>query len=274
MLSKVFPMSGRNAAHMARLLVVDDEPRIAGSCRARSERMGTWWRRRSAARTRLREAAGPIVRPGHPRPPASRRRRVRGPSEPAVLRTAAPRAGPVRGRRRGGTGAVPARGCGRLPGQAVRGGRAPRAGRCSAGRGDRVPPFRWLEVGTRASRPPETRAWTSKDARTPLSPREFVLLPHLMRRADEVCTRDELLADVWGLCFDPRSNVVDVYVGDCAAKIDRRAHRDGAQCRILLQRLSGGQRWLLPAWLVFATRQLGADVSVAGAETIPSTSCG
>src|SRR3954470_11925266 len=26
--SKVFPMSARNAAHMARLLVVDDEPRI------------------------------------------------------------------------------------------------------------------------------------------------------------------------------------------------------------------------------------------------------
>ena len=45
-----------------------------------------------------------------------------------------------------------------------------------------------------------------------LSSREFHLLDHLMRRETEVCTREEMLASVWGYTFDPGTNVVDVYV--------------------------------------------------------------
>jgi DNA-binding response OmpR family regulator len=45
-----------------------------------------------------------------------------------------------------------------------------------------------------------------------LSQREFVLLAHLLHRRGEVCTRQELLSDVWGISFDPGTNVVDVYV--------------------------------------------------------------
>lgn len=45
-----------------------------------------------------------------------------------------------------------------------------------------------------------------------LSEREFALLAHLMRRGGRVCSRDELLHDVWGLDFDPGSNVVEVAV--------------------------------------------------------------
>jgi two-component system OmpR family response regulator len=55
----------------------------------------------------------------------------------------------------------------------------------------------------------------------PLSQKEFVLLSHLMRHAGEVCTRDQLLADVWGYSFDPGSNVVDVCVGRLRAKLER-----------------------------------------------------
>jgi DNA-binding response OmpR family regulator len=43
-----------------------------------------------------------------------------------------------------------------------------------------------------------------------LSAREFALLAHLMRRRGDVCGREELLHDVWGLDFDPGSNVVEV----------------------------------------------------------------
>lgn len=43
-----------------------------------------------------------------------------------------------------------------------------------------------------------------------LSEREFELLAHLMRRAGRTCRRDELLHDVWGLSFDPGTNVVEV----------------------------------------------------------------
>jgi two-component system, OmpR family, response regulator len=55
--------------------------------------------------------------------------------------------------------------------------------------------------------------------RIPLSHREFVLLGHLMRRAGQVCSREELLADVWGYTFDPGSNVVDVYIRRLRAKL-------------------------------------------------------
>jgi two-component system, OmpR family, response regulator len=54
---------------------------------------------------------------------------------------------------------------------------------------------------------------------TGLSEREFLLLQHLMRRNGEVCSREELLADVWGFSFDPGSNVVDVYVGRLRSKL-------------------------------------------------------
>jgi DNA-binding response OmpR family regulator len=52
-----------------------------------------------------------------------------------------------------------------------------------------------------------------------LSEREFLLLEHLMRRDGDVCTRQRLLADVWGYSFDPGSNVVDVCIGRLRAKL-------------------------------------------------------
>jgi two-component system copper resistance phosphate regulon response regulator CusR len=52
-----------------------------------------------------------------------------------------------------------------------------------------------------------------------LSDREFLLLRHLMRRQGEVCSRAELLEAVWGCSFDPRTNVVDVYVRRLRAKL-------------------------------------------------------
>ncbi|ASW56180.1 response regulator transcription factor [Plantactinospora sp. KBS50] len=54
-----------------------------------------------------------------------------------------------------------------------------------------------------------------------LALREFLLLQHLMTRAGQPCSRDELLADVWGLTFDPGSNVVDGYVRRLRGKLDR-----------------------------------------------------
>jgi DNA-binding response OmpR family regulator len=53
----------------------------------------------------------------------------------------------------------------------------------------------------------------------PLSEREFLLLRRLMLDGGEVCTRQQLLSDVWGYSFDPGSNVVDVCVGRLRAKL-------------------------------------------------------
>lgn len=53
----------------------------------------------------------------------------------------------------------------------------------------------------------------------PLSEREFHLLRHLMQKEGETCSRPHLLAEVWGYPFDPGSNVVDVCVGRLRAKL-------------------------------------------------------
>jgi len=81
-------------------------------------------------------------------------------------------------------------------------------------------PERWLQVGS-VRLDLQRRVLYDGDRSTPLSQREFILLGHLMRRAGEVCTRDELLSDVWGFSFDPGSNVLEVYVGRLRSKIDR-----------------------------------------------------
>ena len=59
-----------------------------------------------------------------------------------------------------------------------------------------------------------------QDRTIDLTDREFRLLWHLMRRVNQVCSREELLADVWGYTFDPGSNVVDVYVRRLRRKLD------------------------------------------------------
>lgn len=67
-----------------------------------------------------------------------------------------------------------------------------------------------------------------------LSAREFALAEQFLRHPGEVLTRDELLRSVWGLDFDPGSNVVDVYVRYLRSKL-------GAQ-RIITVR-GEGYRW-------------------------------
>jgi len=54
-----------------------------------------------------------------------------------------------------------------------------------------------------------------------LTSREFALLEFLLRHAGQVVSRAQLLNGVWGYDYDPRSNVVDVYVGYLRTKLDR-----------------------------------------------------
>jgi DNA-binding response OmpR family regulator len=58
-----------------------------------------------------------------------------------------------------------------------------------------------------------------RDRTVELSPREFLLVQHLMRKPGSVCTREELLTEVWGYAFDPGSNVVDVAVARLRHKL-------------------------------------------------------
>ena len=52
-----------------------------------------------------------------------------------------------------------------------------------------------------------------------LSAREFALAEELMRHPGQVLSHEQLLSRVWGLDFDPGSNVVGVYVRYLRAKI-------------------------------------------------------
>lgn len=57
------------------------------------------------------------------------------------------------------------------------------------------------------------------DVSIELSQRESAVMQHLIRRGGEVCTRTELLSEVWGYAFDPGSNVVDVTIARLRSKI-------------------------------------------------------
>ncbi|MCW2503160.1 MAG: response regulator receiver protein [Actinomycetia bacterium] len=53
-----------------------------------------------------------------------------------------------------------------------------------------------------------------------LTPREFALLEYLLRRADEVVSKTEILEHVWDQYYDGDPNVVEVYVGYLRRKVD------------------------------------------------------
>ena len=73
-------------------------------------------------------------------------------------------------------------------------------------------PFHTSELVARVRRHLVRRRATVDGADVVLSEREFAMLAHLMRRRGSVCRRDELLHDIWGMDFDPGSNVVDVCI--------------------------------------------------------------
>jgi DNA-binding response OmpR family regulator len=52
-----------------------------------------------------------------------------------------------------------------------------------------------------------------------LSSTEFDLLVHLIRGRGRVLTREQILSAVWGYEHDPRTNIVDVYIGYLRRKL-------------------------------------------------------
>ncbi len=66
--------------------------------------------------------------------------------------------------------------------------------------------------------------WVSSGPTTvELSAREFELLRTFLEHPNQVLSREQLLAHVWGYDYDPGSNVVDVYVGYLRRKLDTDA---------------------------------------------------
>jgi DNA-binding response OmpR family regulator len=85
--------------------------------------------------------------------------------------------------------------------------------------GAREPRADALEVG-RVHLDLLAREATVDETPLTLSTREFALLGYLMRHPRQVLSRQQILDAVWGYTFDPRSNVVDVYIGYLRGKLD------------------------------------------------------
>ena len=54
----------------------------------------------------------------------------------------------------------------------------------------------------------------------PLSPKEFDILKFMMDHAGDMVTREMLLREVWGLSFDPQTNVIDVAMSRLRQRLD------------------------------------------------------
>ena len=67
---------------------------------------------------------------------------------------------------------------------------------------------------------PATRRVERSGAPVVLSPKEYSLLEYFMRHPNEVISRTRILEHVWDYNYDGGSNVVDVYVGYLRKKID------------------------------------------------------
>ncbi len=72
----------------------------------------------------------------------------------------------------------------------------------------------------------DDRHVTRAGKRIDLTPQEFKLLDYLVRRPGETITKKMLLEQVWGLRFDPRTNVVEAHMSRLRAKIDRGFSRE------------------------------------------------
>lgn len=64
-----------------------------------------------------------------------------------------------------------------------------------------------------------TRRATVGDRVVQLTAREYALLETMLRHADQVLSREQLLSHVWGYYFDSTSNLVNVYVNSLRKKL-------------------------------------------------------
>ena len=84
------------------------------------------------------------------------------------------------------------------------------------------------------------------DRSVDLSAREFALLGYLIRHADQVVTRQQILDAVWGAEPDVYSNVVDLYIHYLRRKLGELGRADGCErsaasaIRFARDGLSGG----------------------------------
>jgi two-component system, OmpR family, copper resistance phosphate regulon response regulator CusR len=67
---------------------------------------------------------------------------------------------------------------------------------------------------------PATREVRRQGEPIPLTPKEYALLEYLLRNVNRALSRATLMEHVWGIRFDPGTNVVDVFINSLRNKLD------------------------------------------------------
>ncbi|MFJ3382350.1 response regulator transcription factor [Curtobacterium sp. NPDC090217] len=76
---------------------------------------------------------------------------------------------------------------------------------------------------------PAARTVARGAQRLDLTSREFAVLEFLARRAGQVCSKREVIENVWDVDFDGDPNIVEVYVGHLRRKVDRPFGRNSIE---------------------------------------------
>jgi two-component system copper resistance phosphate regulon response regulator CusR len=66
-----------------------------------------------------------------------------------------------------------------------------------------------------------TKTVTRGQRKIELTAKEYLLLETFLRNRDKVLTREFIIEHVWGIDFDPSTNIIDVYVNYLRKKIDK-----------------------------------------------------
>lgn len=85
-----------------------------------------------------------------------------------------------------------------------------------------------LVVGDLRLDPAAHRVWRG-EVEVPMTPRQLSMLTLLMRRAGEVVPKSEILAHVWDFAFEGDPNIVEVYVRQLRTRIDEPFGRHSIQ---------------------------------------------
>lgn len=72
---------------------------------------------------------------------------------------------------------------------------------------------------------PSTHEVRRGGERVELTPKEFSLLEYLMRNPERPLSRAVIMEHVWGIRFDPGTNVVDVFINSLRNKLDPERER-------------------------------------------------
>lgn len=67
----------------------------------------------------------------------------------------------------------------------------------------------------------KSKTVTRSGKRIDLTAKEFTLLEVLLRNKEQIVNRDYIIEHVWGIDFDPGTNVIDVYINYLRKKIDK-----------------------------------------------------